>query len=167
MSRTTRIRQSSAARSSHRIDFVPSRLVNALWLAWLAAVAVFVWQTGLPAQWQLAIAGALLAVTFIPLRCQVFLRGDRAVRALEWSPAAPERYYVWLARPARRLAATPDACARYGPLWVLRFRTSEGLVQLLIEARHQDPRELRRLARRLFGTAGPATGRSGRSAAAS
>jgi hypothetical protein len=146
---------------------VPSRLVNAIWLAWLAAAVALVGQAALPAPWQLAIIAAVLAITVIPIRRQVFLRGDRAVRALEWSAAEPGSYYVRLGPSARRLTASPGACQRYGPyLWVLRFETSEGLVQLLIDARRQDPRATRRLACRLFGTrANP--GRSGRAPTAS
>ena len=156
MSRTIRHRQSSAAASLHRIDFAPSRLAHAIWLAWLAAAGVLVWQAGLPVPWRVIITGMVLAVGLLAIRRHVCLRGQRAVGALEWSAAGQARYYVCLGRPERRLAAFPLRCRRYGPnWWVLNFRTSEGLAQLLIDARCQEPQAVCRLARHLFGAERP------------
>jgi hypothetical protein len=93
----------------------------------------------------------------------VLLRGPRALRVLEWTAGESDSYYVGLGEGGRRTQAVATRCLRYGSrLWLLRFQTNAGIVQLFVETGLQEPRALRRLARRLFREPGDAEG--GRSA---
>jgi hypothetical protein len=164
MSPKTRVTRRSAAASCNRIDFVASRLAAAAWLSWLAC-AVFVtftadlaWSQRLVAALCVVVSGTRAIWRF------VLLRGPRAVRALEWHEAggAPGEFHVWLGEPGRRLPALPQACLRYGDLlWLLRFRTPEGIRQLMLNTACQDPAALRRLSRRLDWESGAAFRASG------
>lgn len=116
---------------------------------------------------QLLLAVVVVAAGGAALRRFVWLRGSRALRALEW-PANEGEYQVLLGPSGRRLAAFPDDCRQYGlQFWMLRFQTAEGAVQILVDARYQDAQALRRLGRRLFVDSGagegsdPAVGRRG------
>jgi hypothetical protein len=125
-------------------------------------------QARLPWWLRLSIATLSIGAAGRTLWSYVLFKGPRALRALEWSGRDPDTYYVCVGSARRRLVAQPDGCRRYGKaLWLLRFRTGEGVFQVLIETRRQDPRAIRRLGRRIFGPAGSDAGRSGRVAASS
>jgi hypothetical protein len=157
MSRTIRNTAHSAAASFSRIEFIPSGRAGAAWVVWLIVAAAVVQLSGLPPLWKALIAASVSGAGGITLWRYVFLRGSRALRALEWS-AGEASYYVCLGGTHRRLRAVPEDCRRYGILWLLRFRTAEGLVQMLLDARCQDARALRRLARGLFHESASAEG---------
>jgi hypothetical protein len=168
MSPKIRTRRRSAAASFNRIDFVPSRLAAAVWAGWLIMAGVLAAQARLPWLLGLSIATLVIGAAGHTLLSYVLLRGPRSLRALEWSGREADTYCVCIGPAGRRLAAIPEGCQRYGEaLWLLRFRTGEGVFQLLVETRRQDQRALRRLGRRLFGSGGSGSGRSGRAAAAS
>lgn len=103
----------------------------------------------LPALVECLLAILVAGAGIFALWRSVFLRGSRALRALEW-PVGEGTFHVCLGASGRRLPAVPEGCRRYGPLWLLRFETPEGVAQLLVDARCQDARALRRLGRRLF-----------------
>ncbi|HUQ09536.1 MAG TPA: hypothetical protein VM146_04410 [Steroidobacteraceae bacterium] len=154
MSPKIRTRRRSAAASFSRIDFIPSRIAAAAWLGWLVMAGALAAHTQLPWQLRLAIAALVMGSGGHTLWSYVLLRGPRSLRALEWSGSEPDTYYVWVGPAGRRLAALPEGCRRYGTaLWLLRFRTAEGLFELLVETGRQDQRSLRRLGHRLFGSA--------------
>jgi hypothetical protein len=168
MSPKIRTRRRSAAASCNRIDFVPSRRAAVAWLAWLGMAGVLTVQTALSWPLRLAIMGLVVSIAGPTLWSYVLLRGPRALRALEWVAGEQGACHVFVGRAGRRLAAVPEGCVRYGGLWLLRFRTDEGLFHLLVDTGRQDPRALRRLGRRLFGVVDARTGaRAGRSGAAS
>jgi hypothetical protein len=117
-------------------------------IAWTLRLVIALWMaaTGARAVW----------------RC-VLLRGTRAVRSLEWREHDSQvEFHLWLGEPGRRLPAMPQACLRYGLfLWLLRFKTSEGIHELLVNTACQEPAVLRRLSRRLDWGSGTAVGASG------
>jgi hypothetical protein len=168
MSPKIRTRRRSAAASCNRIDFIPSSRAAFAWLAWLVAAGLLAAHNSLPWVLRLSIIGLVLSGAGHTLWSYVLLRGRRSVRALEWAPGEVVAFHVCIGQAGRRLSAVPEGCHRYGGLWLLRFRTCEGVYQLLVEAGRQDPRALRRLGRHLFG--GPdvrTAARSSRSRAAS
>jgi hypothetical protein len=137
-------------------------------MVWLCVAAVLTFACALP--WPLRfLTAALVVAAGVPavLRC-VLLRGQSAVRALEWN-GQPEGGFVIFLGPARRpLPAMPEGCRKYGAsLWSLRFESPEGVYQVLVDARLQDARAIRRLGRRLFDAGSRSRGRSGRAAASS
>jgi hypothetical protein len=124
---------------------------------WMAAALLTIALAELPWIWRMLFAG-LLGLAGLPLRSFVLLRGPRALRALEWN----EEFFVWRGHPGqggRQLPAVPTLFRRYGAsLWVLGFETVEGRCGLLLDTARQDPRSLRRLARRLDRGFGPGPG---------
>src|SRR5690349_15270241 len=113
MSPKTRHRRRSAATSRERIEFVPSRRAALAWMVWLCVAAVLTFACALP--WPLRfLTAALVVAAGVPavLRC-VLLRGQSAVRALEWN-GQPEGGFVIFLGPARRpLPAMPEGCRKY------------------------------------------------------
>lgn len=149
----------SVAASPGRIEFVPSRRAGAAWVIWLSMAVALVLLSGIPGLFKASVA-ALIAVSGVgSLRRFVYLRGPHALRALEW-PGEEGVYYVHLgAFNGRRLAAIPEDCRQYGiHWWLLRFRTAEGVSQLIVDTRLQEEQALRSLARRLFRHTGLAEG---------
>jgi hypothetical protein len=137
-------------------------------MGWLVMAGVLVAQARLPAFLRLSIAVVVIASAGHTLASHVLLRGPRALRAVEWSGGESDTYFICIGAAGRRLAGTPEGCQRYGEaLWLLRFRTREGVFQLLVETGRQDQRALRRLGRRIFASGGSGSGRSGRAAASS
>ncbi len=149
MSLTTRNTPSSAGASFNRIDFIPSLRAGAAWVLWLMLAMASILLAELPALLECLLAILVAGAGGLALWRFVFLRGSRALRALEW-PVSEGTFHVCIGVPGRRLPAVPEGCRRYGPLWLLRFETAEGVAQLLVDARCQDARALRRLGRRLF-----------------
>ena len=152
MSPKIRATPHSAAASCNRIDFVASRLAAAAWLCWLACAVLVTLFADLAWIFRLSIAFSVAVAGRRAVWRYVLLRGPGAVRALEWVDpgGAPVQFYLWLGKPARRLAAIPRGCRRYGAfLWILRFDTAEGTRQLLVNPACQEPVTLRRLSRRL------------------
>lgn len=140
----------SAARSSNRLEFVPSRRLGVAWLAWLMTAAALILFSQLPGWLAAILIVSVSGAGGFALWRYVFLRGARALRRLEW-PGEEGTYHVALGLSGRRLAAMPEGCRRYTlHLWLLRFQTGEGPVQILVDTGRQDPKALRRLARRLF-----------------
>jgi hypothetical protein len=127
------------------------------WLIWLVVAVSLVQLTALPQLLKVVIAAAVVTAGCGTLWRFVFLRGSRGCRALEWS-AEEGLYYVYLGGSRRRLAAVPEECRRYGIAWVLRFRTTEGPAQLLLDTRYQDAQALCRLSRALFPESADAEG---------
>ena len=169
MSPKIRARQSSAATFFNRIEFIPSRLASAAWLIWLAMAVALIWLAHLHWAPQLGLSILVVGSAGVTLRRFVLLRGPRAIRALEWAAGNEDEFFVCLGVAGRRLRAVPGDCRRYGcSLWVLRFQTDEGAYGLLVDTRLQEPRALRRLARRhIWGAGAPNPGLSGRPVAAS
>ena len=128
------------------------------WMAWLILAAALIQYSEMPDLISAALGVLVLgAGGFISWRF-VFLRGARALRSVEWQENGEGGFLVELGRPGRRLAAIPEGCRRHAHLWLLRFQTGEGVVQALVDARRQQPRPLRRLARRLFRDSGTGEG---------
>ena len=152
---TIRNSQRSVAVSPHRIEFIPSRRAGAIWVTWLLMSGALVLLSGLPGLCRIFLAVLVLVAGGVTLRPLVFLRGARALRALEW-PSGEGVYHAWLgAAGGRRLSAIPEGCRQYGVnWWLLRFRTAEGVAQLLVDVRLQDAQAMRRLGRRLFRQSG-------------
>ena len=168
MSHKIRTRRRSAAASCNRIEFIPSRRATFAWLGWLGMAGLLIAHTSLPWWLRLAVGALVFATAGRTLWSYVLLRGSRSVQALEWGSGTPIAYHVLIGASGRRVAAVPEGCHRYGGLWLLRFRTAEGVFQLLVEAGRQDPRGLRRLGRCLFGVQDvSAEARPGRSGTAS
>lgn len=115
-------------------------------------------QSGLPL-WLRMVIGALVVIAGgITLRRHVLLRGARALRALQW-PGEEGGYDLYLGPRLRRVTGIPEHPRRYGPtLWLLRFRTTEGLVEACVDTALQQPRPLRRLGGCLFGLSGRSAG---------
>ena len=152
MSPKIRATPHSAAASCNRIDFVASRLAATAWWCWLACAVLVTLLADLAWIFRLSIALCVAVGGHRAVWRYVLLHGPRAVRALEWQEPgdAPVQFYLWLGEPARRLAAIPRGCRRYGAfLWILRFDTAEGTRQLLVNTACQEPAALRRLSRRL------------------
>ena len=72
-----------------------------------------------------------MAVAVLDRVCR--LRGGRALRALEWNEQGA--FLAVIGQPGRRLAAVADpASQRFGSwLWLLRFETAEGAIQVLLD----------------------------------
>jgi hypothetical protein len=164
MSPKIRSRRHSVATSFDRLEFARSRRAAVAWLAWLALAASLALYAELSWILRLGVAFLVVVVGGWTVRSFILQSGPRALRALEWSPDDGDSYYVCVGPEGRRLPAIPADCRRYGPvLWLLRFDTSEGRFQLLVEPVIQEPKALRRLGRRLFGVPDRRIGRrSGR-----
>lgn len=136
------------AASCSRIDLNPSLLAAALWYSWLLLVcAVALLAVALP--W-IVRASICLAVAAPGIRCVrsfVLLRGEGAVRAIEWSEEG--EFAIRLGPSFRREVATLGAGSfRLGVRWwVLRFVTPSGTHPVLIAGAIQDARGFRRLCR--------------------
>lgn len=117
-----------------------------------------IWVCALPAWLRMLMIGAVLLGGGLSLRRQALLAGPCALRALEW-PAGHGDFVLFLGPGLRRIEAESEESRQFGTrLWRLRFRTSEGPVDALVDTGRQDPRTLRRLGRRLFG---PSRGSAG------
>lgn len=167
MSPTTPDTPRFAGTSCSRIEFVPSRRAGAAAVIWLLTAVALVLQSDLSQSLRLLLAGLVVATGGATLWRFVFLRGPRALRALEW-PAEEGEYHVFLGHSGRRLRASPEGCRQYGTQWwLLRFQTADGVAQLLVDTGYQDAQALRRLGRCLFRDSGagegpvPAVGRQG------
>src|SRR5690349_10859709 len=114
MSPKIRARRRSAAASSNRIDFIPSRRAAFAWLAWLGMAGLLTAHSSLPWPVRLAIGALGFAFAGRALWSYVLLRGPRSVRALEWASGTPIAYHVLIGATGRRLVAVPEGCHRYG-----------------------------------------------------
>jgi hypothetical protein len=120
-------------------------------VAWLIMAVILTLQCGLPLCLRVLISALVLVAGGITLRRHVLLRGPRALRALRW-PGEEGGCDVYLGPGFRRMTASLEDPRRYGPhLWLLRFRTTEGLVEAFVDTGRQDPHAVRRLAGCLFG----------------
>ncbi|MDF3019572.1 MAG: hypothetical protein K0Q92_875 [Steroidobacteraceae bacterium] len=129
-------------------------------MIWLSMAVTLVLMSGIPGLFKASLAALIAVAGAGSVRRFVYLRGRHALRALEW-PGEEPVYFVHLGGEAggQRLAAIPDDCRQYGiHWWLLRFRTAEGVRQLLVDTRLQEQQALRSLARRLFRHSGPAEG---------
>jgi len=153
------------AASCSRIDLIPSRLLAALWFAWLALIGgVTLFAVALPWPARLAICVAVVAPGVHCIRSLVLLKGRKAVRAIEWFEEG--EFDVWLGPALTRYPATLGAGSfRLGvQLWVLRFATPVGACPVLISAGVHQPSAFRRLSRCLNRSLRRASGRSSRPA---
>jgi hypothetical protein len=159
----------SADRSCNRIEFVPSLAATAALVIWLALAVTLILVSDLHWAARLAASSAVAGVVLTTGWSFILLRGPRAIRALDWLDHDPAAFLISLGSADRRVPAIPSGCCRYGPeLWILRFETHEGVRQLLVDTRRQEPRALRRLARcHIWRDRAPEQGRSDRPAALS
>jgi hypothetical protein len=133
-----------------RLELAPSRAWAIGWTAWLLlAVSAILAAAALPWAIRITLSAALILHAWFWLRRTVWLRGVRALRAVEWS--AGPLFVVEAGERARRLTAIPaPGCQRYGArLWILRFDTPEGRLGAVVDASMLEPRASRRLARHL------------------
>lgn len=127
------------------------------WAAWLCVASLLALHCALP--WPIRLSVALLlpgAAAATLWRC-ILLKGARAVRLVEWAGAADD-CHVCVGPERQRLRAKPQGCWRHGALWLLRFQSPEGRFQVLVDARYQNARAMRRLARHLLSVPGCAPG---------
>jgi hypothetical protein len=133
-----------------RIDLNPSRLAAALWYAWLTFLcAAVLLAVSLPWVVLVSLCVAAVAPGIRCIRSFVLLRGDCAVRAIEWSD---EGKLAVLVGPNlnRELASVGAGSFRLGvQWWVLRFDTPSGTRPVLIAGAVQDERAFRGLCRYL------------------
>jgi hypothetical protein len=148
------------AASCSRIDLKPSFSAAVLWYSWLLLVcAVALFTVALP--W-IARASICVAVAVPGIRCVssfVLLKGEGAVRAIEWSEEG--EFAIRLGpRFTREVATLGAGSFRLGVRWwVLRFVTPSGAHPVLIAGAIQDVRGFRRLCRCLNRHLGWASGR--------
>jgi hypothetical protein len=101
----------------------------------------------LPAGVRFAICATLVLVGVRAIRRFAWLRGSRAVRALDWSGSS---WRLELGHKRRSVAAALiDDGIRAGAWYILRFRSVEGTHPVYLDGRCQDDRAFRRLCRRL------------------
>ena len=115
----------------------------------MLAVSAILAAAALPWAIRFSLSAALILHGWFWLRRTVWLRGLRALRAVEWS--AGPLFVVEAGEPARRLTAIPaPGCQRCGAhLWILRFDTPEGRLGAVVDASKLEPIASRRLARLL------------------
>jgi hypothetical protein len=136
------------AATCSRIDLNPSRLAAAVWFSWLILVcAVALFAVALP--W-IARASICLAVIAPGIQCIssfVLLKGEGAVRAIEWSDEGD--FAVWVGPSlSREVASLGAGSFRLGVRWwVIRFVTPSGTRPVLIAGDVQDARRFRGLSR--------------------
>jgi hypothetical protein len=142
-----------AARSSHRLEILPSRRLACAWFLWLAIAVAAVFAAPLPWPVRLAL-GVILATSGV--RCVaivVLLRGRWAVRRLDWDTNGK----LWVSlgnNPVSHPARVVPGSFRLGPgLLVLRLETASGTRSVCIDGCLQDPAAFRRLTRAIPGLA--------------
>jgi hypothetical protein len=136
-----------AARSSHRLELLPSRRLACAWVLWLAIAVAAV--LGAPLPWPVRVA-LCVSIATSGVRCVstvVLLRGPRAIRRLDWDVNGN----LWAClgdSPASQPARVASGSFRLGPgLLILRLETASGTRFVCIDGCLQDPAAFRRLTR--------------------
>lgn len=112
--------------------------------------------SGLPWLIRLAVVLAVWAAGLPMVLRYVLLRGPRAVRALEWRDTT-DGFVIFLGPAMQPMAVAAVACRRYGTsLWLLSFRSTEGVFPAFVDVRLQDSHSIRRLGCRLSKVTGVA-----------
>jgi hypothetical protein len=111
------------------------------------ASAAIVAASAMPWLLRASLVSALVSGGWFWLRRAVWLRGSRALRAVEWTAAG--QFLVEAGDERRRLAATPAAgWQRFGVrLWILRFDTADGPLVAVIDSTTHRADAIRRLGR--------------------
>lgn len=162
MSRTIPATPRYAARSSVRIDLIPSRRVAFAWLAWVAMACAATLAAPLPLLARLAICVGVATAAIRSVATVVLLRGPRAVHGLEWNVKGELR--AFLGRAANPIPVRPAAGSfRLGPgILFLRLETARGIHNVCIDGYLHDPAAFRGLCRCLRRPAGTGSGRDSR-----
>ena len=131
MSRKIRRSERSAATSCNRFELRPSGRVALAFACWWSLTMVVVLASNAPGLLRLFLI-LVLPLSLLSVFRFVLLRGQRAVRRLEWSGQGG--YYLGLGPGRRRLAASLTRHQSLGlGLWTLEFRTSEGPFRVLVD----------------------------------
>ncbi len=136
------------AATCSRIELIPSRAAAVLWFAWLLLVCgVTLFAVSLPWPARMALCAAVAVSGIHCIRSFVLLQGPRAVRVVEWSEEGTLAVRLGPSLARHPALVAPGSFRLGAELWVLRFRTPEGLRPVLIAGGIQDTRAFRRLCR--------------------
>ena len=141
----------SVALSCCRIDIQPSVRAAALACGWLLLIcAVVLASVALPLLARIGICLAIATPALAAIRTSVLLRGNGAVRGLQWSGG-------WQACVGPDLIRTPVTLRagsfRVGRAFLLLWLESrDGIHALFIDAGRQEPRAMRCLCRQLIAS---------------
>ena len=130
-----------------RLELTPARAWAIAWTVWLGlASAAILAASALSLPVRLGVLCVLLSYGVFWVRRTVWLRGARALRAVEWGEG---EFRVEIGATRRRLPAIPGAGPyRYGNrLWILRFETPEGRFTAVVDGTLLPAGAVRRLAR--------------------
>lgn len=149
MSRTIPVTPRCAARSSFRLDLVPSRRLAAAWFVWLAAAG----GSALASPWPWPVgAGICLTVAALGLpviNATILLRGPHAIRAIAGSTEGELQVWIGGASASVPAERTSGSCRLGTQLLVLRLETAVGVHTVCIDGSLHDQSSFRGLCRAL------------------
>ena len=136
-----------AARSCARIDHHPSPRLAFAGFAWVVVACGFTLSATVALPVRIVICIAVATAGIRGIARFVLLRGERAVRALEWE-AAGEMWQFTAGGARRDAASVAPGTFRLGPaILALRLESARGVHTVLIDGRLHDPAAYRALCR--------------------